>query len=187
MKPLKVQPSCTSSQQSIWSHQLCGGVSSAISKQFTVFRFLFASTAWRFSSLVSLLSPLPRMLALGSAMSPQGSTRVRHRVGLCSSPSTSQTKVCHLPKPQTDCRRRPSNGMGLSRMRNTGYTTDLRNWVVVLGTRIILPEHCGDASVFKSGNIENSHCRDLADSSSSRWNWRVYVYGSSRLLSPTPW
>ena len=71
--------------------------------------------------------------------------------------------------------------------RNTGYTTDLRNWVVVLGTRIILPERCGDASVFKSGNIENSHCRDLADSSSSRWNWRVYVYGSSRLLSPTPW
>lgn len=173
-----MQPSCTSSQQSISSHQLCGGVSSAISKQFTVFRFRFASTVWRFSSLDSLLSLLLRMLALGSTMSPQGSTRVRHRVGLCSSPSTSQTKVCH-PKPQTDCRRRPSNGMGLSRMRNTGYTTDLRNWVVVLGTRIILLERCGDASVFKSGNIENSHCRDVANSSSSRWNWRVSVYGSS--------
>ena len=181
-----MQPSCTSSHQSISSHQSCGGLSSAISKQFTVFLFRFTSMVWRFSSLVSLLSHLFRMAALGSTMSEQHSTRLRHRVGLFSSPSISQTKVCHLTRPQADCRRRSNNGMGLSRMRNTGYTTDLHYGIVVLGTRIILLERWGDASDFKSDNIENSHCCDLAYSSAACCDWGVSIYGTSRLLSPTP-
>ena len=181
-----MQLSCTSSHQSISLHQSCGGVSSATSRQFTVFRFRFISMVWRFSSLASLLSRLFRMAALGSIISAQLSTRLRHRVGLFSSPSTSQTKVDHLTRPQADYRRRSNNGMGLSRMSNTGYTTDLRGWIVVLGTRIILLERCGDASVFKSDNIENSYCRDLASGSASRCNWGVSVYRSPRLLSPTP-